>query len=256
MDLGLVIGLVVGFGAFLISIVLEKGHFEAYMNLGAFIIIAGGTIGATTISVSLEGMMKLPELLKVLFSSNKKSDPEALIKTICSLANLLRREGVLSLEKEINSIDDKIFKKGLQLIADGTPAQTIADILESEIKALSNRHKKGINIFNLMGGYAPTMGIIGTVLGLVNMLLALGSGGSEGLGHSVAVAFIATLYGIIFANVLFLPMGSNLKIKSEEEVFEKKLVLEGILALQSGENPRMIEEKLRSLIGERTKEKK
>ena len=138
------------------------------------------------------------------------------------------------------------------MVADGEDSSIISELINAEINAMEARHEKGINMFSMMGGYAPTMGIIGTVLGLVNMLMSLGTNGGESLGKSVAVAFIATLYGILFANIILLPISSNLKFKSTSEILEKELILQGLIGLQSGLSPKLVEERMKSFLGGKT----
>lgn len=249
MDLAVITGLFLGIGSVLTAIVLEKGQLSAYFNFAAFLIIMGGTFAATTISTSIKEILKLPVLLKIVFTKNNKNDFDETIHLISSMATLMRKEGILAIEKKINEVDDSILKKGLQMVVDGEDSSIISELINAEINAMEARHEKGINMFSMMGGYAPTMGIIGTVLGLVNMLMSLGANGGESLGKSVAVAFIATLYGILFANIILLPISSNLKAKSSSKILEKELILQGIIGLQSGLSPKLVEERMKSFLG-------
>ncbi|MBI3601265.1 MAG: MotA/TolQ/ExbB proton channel family protein [Nitrospinae bacterium] len=249
MEFGRIIGLISGIGAMLIAIALEKGQYIAYVNLSAFIIIAGGSFGAILLSVGFSEIKRIPPLLKIAVSKDTVPDYDRTLKILIELATIVRKQGYLALETKLQSINDPFLKRGIGLIIDGFNESSIIESLEYEILSLSRRHKNGIEIFNLLGGYAPTMGIIGTVLGLVNMLLHMGQLGSEGLGHAVAVAFIATLYGIAFANLIFLPIGANLKGKSEREIAYRRVILKSILILQTGENPRILEDKIRSMMG-------
>jgi chemotaxis protein MotA len=141
---------------------------------------------------------------------------------------------------------DSFLARGIQLVVDGAEEASVRQILTAEIAAMRRRHQRGITLFECMGGYAPTMGIIGTVLGLVHVLAKLGEGGTDGLGQGIAVAFIATLYGIFSANVLLLPLAGNLRAKSEEEAFRREMVMEGILGIQVGHNPHILEFRLRA----------
>jgi len=248
MDFAVLVGLFIGFGSIITSVFLEHGRITAYVNLAALVIIIGGTLSATTISTSIKDILNLPKLLKVLFS-NKINRYKDIIDEMTKIALSIRKNGYLSVDDKVKEINDPIFKKGLQLIADGVDSSDISEIINSEINAMEKRHKKGIEIFSMMGGYAPTMGIIGTVLGLVNMLMSFGTSEGESLGKSVAVAFIATLYGIFFANLIFLPISSNLKAKSTQEIIGKELILEGLLAVHAGLSPKMVEEKMKSFLG-------
>ncbi len=249
MELGRIIGLISGIGAMLIAIALEKGQYVAYVNLAAFIIIVGGSFGAILLSVGASEIKRMPLLLKIAMSKDRIPDYDRMLKILIELATIVRKQGYLALETKMPAINDPFLKRGIGLVIDGFNESAIIESMEYEILSLSRRHKNGIEIFNLLGGYAPTMGIIGTVLGLVNMLLHMGQLGSEGLGHAVAVAFIATLYGIAFANLIFLPIGSNLKGKSEREIAYRRVILKSILILQTGENPRILEDKIKSMMG-------
>ncbi|WP_339061314.1 MotA/TolQ/ExbB proton channel family protein [Tepidibacillus marianensis] len=158
-------------------------------------------------------------------------------------STLARREGVLAIEQHYQKMEDNPFlKEGLMLVVDGVDPQLIREILEIEIANIEARHDKGSKIFDMAGGYAPTMGIIGTVMGLVHVLGNLSN--PDSLGPSIAVAFIATLYGVSSANVLYLPIGSKLKARSQMEILIKELEVEGILSIQAGENPQMLRKKL------------
>jgi len=146
------------------------------------------------------------------------------------------------MEEDSKNIEDPFMRKGIMLVVDGVDPEVVRDILETDAALVAERHAVGQAIFAAMGGYAPTMGIIGTVMGLVNVLSNLAE--PEELGHSIAVAFIATLYGVVTANILWLPMGTKLKQKSEKELHVRHLMIEGVLAVQAGENPRIVREKL------------
>jgi chemotaxis protein MotA len=166
-------------------------------------------------------------------------------ESLVTFAEQARREGLLSLEASVEGVSDPFVKRGLQMIIDGLEPDTVEEALDLEIEAMQRRHAKWASIFTAMGGYAPTMGIIGTVMGLVGVLSKLSE--PEKLGESIATAFIATLIGILTANVLWLPMASNLKQQSEAEVAERKMAMVGIMAIQAGENPRIVAQKLASM---------
>lgn len=170
-------------------------------------------------------------------------DPEEIMGQLVSLAEKARREGLLSLEEESESITDPFLKKGLGLVIDGTDPEQVRAILEIDLIVMEERHDVGISMMKGLGGYAPTLGIMGTVLGMISVLAELG-GSIEELGASVALAFIATLYGVASANLMWLPRGDNLDAKSKEETHVKNMIVEGILSIQAGDNPRIVEEKL------------
>jgi chemotaxis protein MotA len=245
MDKGTVIGLVVGFGALLTANYLEGGEFHSLLNLPAFLIVIGGTLGATLISFPLERVLRLPKLIALTFFERSTTEDE-LIEQFVHLAGKARREGLLSLEAEIANIKDPFIQKGLQLVVDGIDPEMIREILENHIHAAAERHEHGYSMLEAMGGYAPTMGIIGTVMGLIHVLSSLED--PSKLGGAIAVAFIATLYGVWTANLIWLPLGARLKAKSRAERAFRGVALEGILSVQAGDNPRIVREKLGALL--------
>jgi len=245
MDLTTIIGIVVGIGTVLLGFILEEGAVGALVAPSAAIIVVGGTIGATIVGYSQDEITAIPKILKIVFTS-QKYDPQAKIRELSTLAEKARREGLLSLEQEAESVQDKFTKQGLQLVVDGTDPQLTRNILETEMYAVEQRHKMGISFFEAAGGFSPTMGIIGTVMGLINVLGNLTN--PEELGPAIAVAFIATLYGVGLANLLWLPIGAKLKNKSRKERLMREMVLEGILSIQAGESPMIIREKLSAFL--------
>ena len=245
MDLASLIGIVLGFSMLIGGFMLEGGHFTSLLEPTAAMIVFGGTAGATMASFSMEDIKQVGALFKITFSE-KKFEVNDLIGTLCGFAEKARREGLLSLERETANIDDEFLRQGVQLVVDGTDPSLVRDILETQIDFTDQRHKIGADIFEAAGGYSPTMGIIGTVMGLVHVLSNLSD--PESLGPSIAVAFIATLYGVCFANVAWLPIGHKLKLKSKQERFMREIALEGILSIQAGDNPSIVREKLRAFL--------
>lgn len=252
LDITSIIGIIVGFGGLLVGYVLEGGALGGLWGPSAFLIVFGGTIGATVLSFPLSDLRRLPELFKSVFKNQKLDDME-MINTLADLADKARRDGLLILEQEVEKIENPLLKKGLGLVVDGIDGETIKDILSREIYLFEVKVKEGAEIFEAAGGYAPTMGIIGTVMGLISVLGNLSS--PEELGHSIAVAFVATLYGVASANLLWLPFGKKLKIKGKKEKMINDLIVEGLLSIQAGENPRVLREKLNSIMYEDTKKK-
>lgn len=245
MDLATLIGLVLAWGAFLGSIIIEGGDLSALINPSAALLVFGGTLGASMICFPLSTVTSLPGVVKNAFLT-KKEDVGHLIKTLVGYAEKARREGLLALEDEVHKMDDPFLKKGVQLAIDGTDPELVREIMQTDIQFLGARHHEGANLFGTMGGFAPTLGVIGTVSGLVHMLANLSDPGS--MGPSIAAAFIATLYGVCSANLLFLPLGNKLKAISHEEVMVREIMMEGILAIQAGDNPRIVEEKLKAFL--------
>ncbi len=245
MDLATIIGFVLAWGAFFASIVMEGGELSGMINPSAAVLVFGGTLGATMMGFPLSALMDLPKVVKHAFMS-KHQDVSEVIKMLVGFAERARREGLLSLEDHAREIEDVFLKKGIQLAIDGTDPELVREIMQTDIAFLGTRHHHGANFFATMGGFAPTLGVIGTVAGLVHMLSNLSDPG--GMGPSIAAAFIATLYGVSSANLLFLPLANKLKHVSAEEVLIREIMTEGILAIQAGDNPRIVEEKLKAFL--------
>ncbi|MCX6377774.1 MAG: flagellar motor protein [Armatimonadetes bacterium] len=241
MDLATVIGLLVAWGALVTALFMEGGRLSDLANPSAFVIVFGGTLGATTIAFSMKQLSGIPVIVRNAFFS-KDTDPAQIITIMVDFARKARKEGILTLEEESRSLDNKCLQTGIRLVVDGTPSEMVREILETEIVSLQERHKVGQNIFNTMGGFSPTLGIIGTVMGLIHMLSSLNQPGK--MGAAIASAFVATLYGVAFANLIFLPIGTKLKSRTSEEIIAYDMIVEGILSIQAGDNPRMVESKM------------
>jgi chemotaxis protein MotA len=248
MDRGTAIGLGLALFAILGAAVVEAGSIGilfALMNLPSAMIVFGGTIGALMVAFPMERVTKLGKVLGVAFHQEKTSDRD-LVKLFVRLAERARREGLLALETEAFEIQDKSILKGVLLVVDGTDPDLVREIMESDVGAMAERHSGNFAMFAAAGGFAPTMGIIGTVMGLVNVLSHLNK--PDELGKSIATAFIATLYGVLSANVFWLPIGERLKQRNNEEVAHRTLAVEGVLAVQAGDNPRVVREKLEAFL--------
>ena len=241
MDLATIIGLLVAWGALVTALFMEGGRIGDLANPSAFVIVVGGTLGATTVAFSVRHLSNLPMIVRNAFFT-QETDLAQIIRLVVEFARKARREGILTLEEDARTLDNKFLQTGIQLVVDGTPSEMVREILETEIVALQERHKIGQNIFNTMGGFAPTLGIIGTVMGLIHMLSSLSQPGK--MGPAIAAAFIATLYGVAFANLVFLPIGTKLKSRTTEEIIAYDMIVEGILSIQAGDNPRMVESKM------------
>ncbi len=241
MDIGTIAGLGLAIGAILGSTLMEGGSLSALISPSALVLVIGGTIGVTIISNGLKECLGLPKLLAQTLRS-RAYDPQSTIDRLVQLAQKARREGLLSLESEIADIDDQFLARGLQMVVDGSDIEAVRSVLETDISFMERRHSVGYTIFETAGGYAPTMGIIGTVMGLIHVLTNLSN--SSKLGAAIAAAFLATFYGIFTANVFWLPIGTQLKAKTQRETDERSLCLEGILSIQSGDNPSTVRDKL------------
>lgn len=247
MDISVIIFTIVGIFSVVAGFMIEGGKLTALLAPTAAIIVFGGTIGAVGLSFPADILKRIPKVFKVLINP-RKTDLAALILYFKDVSYKTRKNGLLSLEGEISNDPnlDPFIKKGLQLVVDGVDPQAVRDILELELDSTSERHNEGASIFESAGGYAPTMGIIGTVMGMVHILGSLSD--TATLGGKIGSAFLATLYGIGSANLLWLPIGSRLKQEDEKEVKEKTLIVEAILYIQEGINPNTIAEKLKGFL--------
>lgn len=239
------IGIVLAIVSILVAVIMEGGNPAGLLNIPAFLIVIGGTLGVCVASQSIEKSKMIPKLMILAMKGNDLEHRGA-IERMVGLAEKARREGLLALEDDVKDIDDHYVKKGLQLVVDGADSDMIRGVLESEIMAMEKRHGANETIYRTAGGFAPTIGILGTVLSLVHVLENLSDPGS--LGHSIAGAFIATLYGVGSANVIYFPIANRLKEMSNEEVHYREMVLEAILAIQAGENPRLLGERLETFL--------
>jgi chemotaxis protein MotA len=239
------IGIGVALVGILMSAMMDGTSPASFMNIPALLIIIAGTGGATMASVGMDGMKKIPTLYKLVISA-EPPDVQGRVTLLVSLAEQARREGLLALDAQISQIDDEFTKKGLQLVVDGTDPELVRDILEAEIDGMAARHHAGVLPFEKAGGFAPTIGIIGTVMGLVHVLQNLSAPAT--LGPSISSAFIATLMGVGSANVIFLPVANRLKAMSAAELELRTLTVEGILSVQAGDNPRVVSDKLTSYV--------
>lgn len=241
MDLAAIIGLLIALISLVVAFSLEGGGLGMLLVVTAFIIVFGGTIGATIIGFPWADLKRTPYFFKKVFT-NQLPDYHGMLESLVFLTDIARREGLLSLENQFDLTDNKFLQRGLQMIIDGISPDVVRNILESEIEAFENNENVGQEIFMVAGGYAPTMGIIGTVMGMISVLSNLSN--PDELGSSIAIAFLATLYGIASANILWIPFGTKIKIKTQKETYFMEMILEGVLSIQMGQNPRLLREKL------------
>jgi chemotaxis protein MotA len=235
------IGLVVAFVGIALGATMEGSNVAAVINPTALLIVLGGTFGATMAGTSFDAVKNIPTLYKKAFSS-EPPDLNAKVSELVGYAEKARRDGLLALDEQLSEVEDPFTRKGLQLVVDGTDPELVADVLDAENANMRKRHQAAAQPFEKAGGFAPTMGIVGTVFGLVHVLSNLDA--PETLGPSISAAFIATLVGVGSANVIFLPIANRLKQLSAEELHAREMTVEGILSIQSGDNPRVVSEKL------------
>ena len=242
MDIATISGLVLAITVIITALILDGGSpAELFAAPAAIILIFGGSIGATIITTPLKTALKLPIFIMQAFKTNK-FDAKGDIELLTKLADKARREGLLALEEDSRKINDKFLKKGIMMIVDGVEPEQVSAILETTVDQMKTRHKQGIGFFTAAGAFAPTFGIIGTVMGLISVLKQLDN--PSALGEAIASAFLATLWGLLTANLIYLPVAGKLKSKSEEEAQNRYMQLEGIISIQAGENPRIVRDKL------------
>lgn len=248
MDLTTTIGLVGAILSLVIGGWIEHVKLEYFLNPSAGLIIFGGTFFATMISFGMREVLLIPTWLRIAFTEQTHKPLREEIHDLVTFAEIARREGLLALEEHMREMEPGIVRRTLEMVVDGTDPAVVSRIMEYEISTMAERHKKGVEFFNTAGGFAPTMGIIGTVMGVVSVLANLEGGDMGTLGKGVAVAFVATFFGISIANLVLLPLGNKLKFRSEEEVFRTELLFEGLIALQSGDNPRIVQMRLHTFL--------
>ena len=223
----------------------EGGAVSMLLVPSAFIIVVGGTIGATVVCFSTDVVKKVPNYIKEVFIE-KSVDYANVLDSLVAIADSARREGLLSLEAKVSDIENPFFARGLNLVIDGTDPELTRSMLEMEIQAYEEEKKHGVELFMTAGGFSPTLGIIGTVMGMVVVLSNLTN--PDELSAAIAVAFMATFFGIAFANLVWIPFANKLKFKLRRETMLMEMILEGILSIQAGENPRVIKEKLMTFL--------
>lgn len=240
-------GILLGFACIAISISLA-GEMSAFIDFKSVLIVLGGTIASTIVSYPGKMLKSLKTVYTNAFKK-KNIDLNEDIELVIQIANIARREGLLALEDAMEEIENPFLKKGIMLIVDGADTELVKSILQTEIAFIQERHTQGQAIVMSMASYAPAYGMIGTLIGLINMLKNLTDYGT--LGPNMAIALITTFYGIVLANLVFTPIAKKLKAQSDAENLQKELYMEGLLSIQDGENPRIIKDKLTSFLSRR-----
>lgn len=248
MDLATTFGIIGGVLFVLGGGLMEEVNPAYFLHLSPVLIIFGGTMGATLASVGMREFRLTPTYLRIAFGATQEKPLVEEIQEIVSFAEKGRREGLLSLEEHIKEMEPGVSRQILGMIVDGTEPGVIQRVMETEIGAMEERHKKGSALFTAAGGYSPTLGIIGTVMGVIAVLANLEGGDLSKLGGGVATAFVATFFGISLANLVLLPIAEKLKHKSEEEIFRMRLIFEGFTGLQSGESPHVVQMRMNSFL--------
>ncbi len=241
------IGLMIGFAMLAFGIISNGGlsGFMSFIDVASMLVVFGGMIAALLVSFPIKDIKHIFTVIRQAFS-HKDQNLSQLITTFVKLSERARREGLLSLEVEIEKVEDPFIRKGILLAVDGIEPEVINDIMSAEITAMEERHRKGRSLLEKAGEYAPAWGMIGTLIGLILMLKNLDD--PSGLGPNMAIALVTTFYGVLLANLVFLPLASKLALKTEEEVFLKQIIVEGVIGVQSGQNPKLLEEKLSAFL--------
>jgi chemotaxis protein MotA len=246
MDPATLIGFAISLGALLIFMILEGADPMSLLFLPAIVLVIFATFGAALSSFTMSDLKKMPAWFKMGVLPAKVAAPTQQIQTLVTLAEKARKEGLLALEAQVKQIDDPFLKRGLQMGIDGTDPEELRAVLEGEIAAKKSEDKVAAKFFNQMGGYAPTIGIVGCIVGLINVMGNLSD--PESLGPMIAAAFVATLWGVMAANFWFLPMGAKIMRVSDLQAAQMELLVEGITEIQAGTSPRAVRQKLTAMV--------
>jgi chemotaxis protein MotA len=245
MDLGTIIGVFAGLAFTIMSILTNQGNLASYVNLPSALMVIGGSFSAIMVSNPLSRVLGIMRYVNLTMQVPQWEE-ERIISGLVNFSEKARREGLLALEDDLEEVEDDFMRKGIQLVVDGTDPDIIKSILYNELNQIQERHATGIKIFDDWGKFSPAFGMIGTLAGLIAMLANLEDKSTVGTGMSLAL--ITTMYGALMANLLFIPIKNKLEDRDKDETLVKEIMIEGILSIQSGDNPRILEEKLLSFL--------
>ncbi len=251
MDLSTLIGLLLGFGMVLFAMAMGDGGVAIFVHAPSLSIVIGGTLAVTMMNFPAAEVKSIAKVMAIT-AIQRASTPGEEIERIVTYANLARKEGLLALESKLAEVEDRFFSKGIQLVIDGFGADTVRDIMSLEAEWQRQRHSGGKKLLEQMGTFAPAFGMIGTLVGLVQMLQNLSD--PSMIGQGMATALLTTLYGAVLANMVFLPLAGKLDVRAKQEILLRELMIEGIVAIQSGEKPALIKEKLKGFLPPRERE--
>lgn len=251
-DAATIFGIIIGLGGILLGNVLDGGHMGSLIQGTAALIVFGGTFGATLVSNTYADIKKALNMLSLAFREGSDVQRRELANEVITIAQLARRESILVVETKLNTFRNPFMKNVFRYMIDGIEPETLRRIFETEIDVVEKKELVGAKVWSDAGGYAPTIGIIGAVLGLIHVMANLSD--TSALGRGIAIAFVATIYGVGSANLLFIPIASKIRTRVKAQSETKRMVLEGAIAISSGLNPYIIEEKMRSFTGEKAKE--
>lgn len=255
MDLTTIIGIVAGFGIVLQGI-SQSGSLWNFFDVPSIVIVFGGVICAVIASFPFSVLKSVVSHMKVLIGG-KAFKPEPLIESLVEFAQLARKNGLLALEEKANELEDPFYKRSIMLVIDAMEAEKVREVLEAEVDNMIARHDEEASVYDKASAYAPAFGMIGTLVGLINMLkeMDLTSGASSSIGANMSVALVTTFYGCMLSNLVFLPIAKKLRVRNEEEVLYRQIVIEGVLGIQAGDNPKTLKERLASMLTSRQKVK-
>lgn len=255
MDISLILGWILGIALIINGIKISNiGNF---IDGPSILIVVGGTAAALIASFPLKLLVQVPKHIGIMLSP-KKYNAEKVIDTLVDMAKTARKKGLLVLEEQANGVKDPFLKQSIMLIVDAMDAEKIREMLESEVAAMSDRHDQDVSFYEKGSAVAPAFGMVGTLVGLINMLKNMnvdGSGGASNIGNDMSTALVTTFYGTVLANLLFAPMAKKLRIRNDEEILYKQIIIEGVLSIQAGDNPKYLEEKLLSYLSQNQQNK-
>lgn len=254
MDLTSILGLIIGI-VLIVFVGIGPKNLGDFWDPQSVAIVLGGTLAAVIASYPFSMLKETVKHTKILFQG-KRYNVQALIETLEEMAQIARKNGLLALEEKANEVDDAFFKQGIMLIVDATEPEEVRSMMENELDIMSQRHEESLGIYEKAAGYAPAFGMIGTLVGLVIMLRNMDpENGSSDIGPAMATALITTFYGCVLAHLLFSPIGKKLRIRNDEELLYKQIMIEGILAIQAGDNPKFLKEKLLTYMSQKERSK-
>lgn len=255
MDITSILGLVIGM-VLIVFVGIGPKSLGNFWDPASLAIVLGGTISAVIASYPLHVLKNVVKHVKILFQG-KAYNTAALIDTLTEMAQLARKNGLLALEEKANELEDPFFKQGIMLIVDATEPEEVRGMLENELELASARHDEGAGLYEKASTFAPAFGMVGTLVGLINMLkgMDIDSGGAGSIGQDMSVALVTTFYGSLIANLFLMPIAKKLRVRNEEELLYKQIMIEGILAIQSGDNPKFLREKLLTFLGQKERAK-
>lgn len=254
MDISLILGWILGIALIINGI--EIKNLGNFIDIPSVVIVLGGTVAALVASFPFSSLAKIPKHIGIMIS-NKNYNAEKVIDTLVEMAKTARKKGLLVLEEQANEVKDPFLKQSIMLIVDAMDAEKIREMLESEVEAMADRHDEDVSFYEKGSSVAPAFGMIGTLVGLVNMLknMNMDSGGSSTIGSDMSVALITTFYGCVVAHLFFSPMAKKLRIRNDQELLYKQIIIEGVLSIQAGDNPKYLEEKLLSYLSQKQQNK-